>query len=158
MYYLTAYSTNLKIILQYAFFLTLHHLRYLKNHVESRPLLMPVTPPTTGHTQRPVSEHSFEGYRKLPGDKRRNKVSQDLKREGFVSAATALGIWTSSSLTCHREHEQGKEDGLLNGEKQGCWRHRNWVTRMSAAKQWGRHDSSWTEHPTQTGSGDVTVW
>ncbi|KAB0393777.1 hypothetical protein E2I00_004969, partial [Balaenoptera physalus] len=25
---------------------------------------------TTGYTQRPVSEHSFEGYRKLPGDKK----------------------------------------------------------------------------------------
>ncbi|TKC47070.1 hypothetical protein EI555_016053, partial [Monodon monoceros] len=25
---------------------------------------------TTGYTQRPVSENSFEGYRKLPGDKK----------------------------------------------------------------------------------------
>lgn len=113
MYCLIAYSTNLKIILQYGFFLTLQHLCCLKNHVESRPLLMPGTPPTTGHTQRPASEHSFEGYRKLPGDKRRKKVSQDLKRGSFVSAATALGNWTPSSLTFHQSTSRAR--------RMGCW-------------------------------------
>ena len=74
------------------------------------------TLPNTGHTQRPASEHSFDGYRKLPRDKKEGIKDPGIRREQALCLEPELSdCQTSSSLSCIRRKLAKRRMGCCLG-------------------------------------------